>query len=54
MGKTKRPLDVFDSISAVDYRYWDPDVAMYMSENGYIRYKLKMELALLTVLYRRL
>lgn len=45
--------DIFESISAIDYRYWDKEVAKYLSENGFTRYKLLVELALVKVLYRR-
>jgi len=45
--------DVFDSISPIDYRYWDEEVAYYLSENGFTRCKLLVELALVKVLYRR-
>ena len=45
--------DVYDSISPVDYRYWDEEVARYLSENGFIGYKLQVELALIAVLFRR-
>ena len=45
--------DPFDSISPVDYRYWDEEVARYLSENGFTRYKLLVELALVKVLNRR-
>ena len=45
--------DPFDSISPVDYRYWDEEVARYLSENGFIGYKLQVELALIAVLFRR-
>jgi len=44
---------LFDSISPADYRYWDKDVAQYLSENGFTRYKLLVELALVKVLQRR-
>jgi len=43
----------FDSLSPVDYRYWDEEVAKYLSENGFTRYKLLVELALVRVLNRR-
>lgn len=43
----------FDSLSPLDYRYWDEEVAVYLSENGFTRYKLLVELALLKVLNRR-
>jgi adenylosuccinate lyase len=45
--------DRFDSLSPVDYRYWDPEVAKYLSENGFTRYKLLVELALVRVLHAR-
>src|SRR3989344_6294988 len=45
--------DQFDSLSPVDYRYWDEEVAEYLSENGFTRYKLLVELALVRVLHRR-
>lgn len=45
--------DPLDSISPIDYRYWDEDVAKYLSENGFTRYKLRVELALVKVLNRR-
>ncbi len=44
---------VFDSISPIDYRYWDKDVAYYLSEKGFIRYKLIAEYALVKVLFKR-
>lgn len=48
-----RMRDVFDNISPVDYRNWDPEVARFLSENGFTGYKLRMELALVRVLCRR-
>jgi adenylosuccinate lyase len=48
-----RSRDIFDSLSPVDYRYWVKEVADYLSENGFTRFKLKVELALVTVLNRR-
>jgi len=43
--------DIYDSISPIDYRYWRKDVAHYLSENGFTRYKLKVEVALVRTLY---
>ncbi len=43
---------VFDSISPIDYRYWDKEVAVYLSENGFTHYKMLAELALVKVLFR--
>lgn len=51
--KTRDQFDKFDSLSPVDYRYWDEEVAKYLSENGFTRYKLLVELALVRVLNRR-
>lgn len=45
--------DVFNNISPIDYRYWDEELAKYLSENGFTRYKLLVELALIKVLHRR-
>lgn len=45
--------NMFDCISPIDYRYWDEEAAYYLSENGFTRYKLEVELALVTVLHRR-
>lgn len=45
--------DVFDSISPIDYRYWDKEVAKYLSENGFTGYKLMVEQALVKVLHKR-
>jgi len=43
----------FDSLSPIDYRYWDEEVAEYLSERAFIRYKLQVELALVKVLAKR-
>lgn len=48
-----RMRDQFDSLSPIDYRYWEKEVARYLSENGFTRYKLFVELALVRVLNRR-
>src|ERR1043166_2982961 len=45
--------DIYDSLSPADYCYWDKDVAHYLSENGFIRYNLAMELALIKALRKR-
>lgn len=49
-GVHMQPQDPFDSLSPLDYRYWDPDAAEYLSENAFTRYKLRVELALVKVL----
>jgi len=45
--------DVYDSLSPADYRYWDEDVAKYLSENAFTRYKLAVEVALVKALAKR-
>lgn len=51
--------DWFDAISPLDHRYWasEPDLferlAGYLSENAYIRYQLRVEVALVQALARR-
>ncbi|MCK4781544.1 adenylosuccinate lyase [Candidatus Parcubacteria bacterium] len=45
--------DVFDSISPIDYRYPDKEVVHYLSENGFTRYKLLVEIALIKTLHKR-
>ncbi len=49
----KKARDEYDSLSPIDYRYWDEDVAQYLSENAYTRYKLAVELALVKALAKR-
>lgn len=46
-------FDMYDCISPIDYRYWDEEVAKYLSENGFTRAKLQVELALVKILARR-
>lgn len=45
--------DQFDSIAPVDYRYWDEEVAAYLSDNAYLKYKLNVELSLVKALKKR-
>lgn len=45
--------DVYQSISPIDYRYWDETAANYLSENAFTRYKCRVEMALATVLHKR-
>lgn len=47
------PVDRFECISPIDYRYWDEEAAKYLSEEAFIRDKLKVEAALVEVLGRR-
>lgn len=46
-------IDQFDNISALDYRYWDKETAQYLSENAFVRYKIRTELALLRSLAKQ-
>lgn len=48
-----RKRGVFDSLSPLDFRYWDEEVAEYLSENAFTRYKLRVETALVRTLARR-
>lgn len=48
-----RPADAFGSIAPVDYRYWDEEVAEYLSDSAYLKYKLSVELALVKALHKR-
>ncbi len=43
----------FDSLSPVDYRYFDEEVSHYLSDSAYTRYKLSVELALVKALAKR-
>lgn len=45
--------DVFNSLSPIDYRYWDKDVAGYLSENAFTRYKCDVEVMLVRAIHRR-
>lgn len=42
----------YDCISPIDFRYWNEKMAEMLSEDAFIRYKLRVELALVTVLCR--
>jgi len=45
--------DVFLNISPIDHRYWDEQLASYLSEDAFILYKLKVELALVKTFVSR-
>ncbi len=49
----EKEYDRFDGIAPLDYRYWDEELAAYFSENAFIKYKLRVELALVKALARR-
>jgi len=51
--KNDQSWDRYDSLSPADYRYWDADVANYLSENAFTKYKLAVELALVKALAKR-
>ena len=44
---------LYDNVSPADFRYWHEDAAELLSENGFTRYKLRVELALPRALHRR-
>lgn len=46
-------MDRFDSLSPLDFRYHDEELIPYLSENGFTRYKLKVEVALVSALHQR-
>lgn len=46
-------MDPFESLSPLDYRYWDPRVASFLSEKAFLRYKLKVETSLAHALARQ-
>jgi len=48
-----KPSDPFDSISPIDYRYFDEESAQYLSDRAYLRYKLAVEVALVKALVKR-
>lgn len=50
MSRVSRP---YDCISPIDFRYWNEKLAEMLSEDAFTRYKLRVELALVTVLCRR-
>ena len=51
MGEKR--IDPFDCIAPIDYRYWNPEIAAYLSENAATKYKLRVEVALAWALYKR-
>jgi len=48
--KMSQPPGSYDCISPIDFRYWDEKMAGFLSEDAFTRYKLRVELALVTVL----
>lgn len=46
-------MNRFHNVSPVDYRYDDEQLIPYLSEAGFIRHKLKVECALISILERR-
>src|SRR3989344_2549725 len=48
-----KPSDPFDSISPIDYRYFDEESAQYLSDRAYLKYKLAVEVALVKALAKR-
>lgn len=46
-------IDQFDNICPEDYRYRVPEVLAYLSENGFTKHKLLVEVALLRALAKR-
>ncbi len=48
-----KPSTPSDSFSPVDYRYWDESLAPYLSDRGFLNYKMRTELALVRALAKR-
>ncbi|MES2014820.1 MAG: lyase family protein [Patescibacteria group bacterium] len=48
-----KPTDSFDNFSPIDYRYWDEALAPYISDRGFLNYKMLVETALVRVLSKR-
>ncbi|TAJ13887.1 adenylosuccinate lyase [Patescibacteria group bacterium] len=48
-----RPKTSFDSISPIDYRYFDESLAPYFSDRGFLSYKIRAEIGLLKALEKR-
>jgi len=46
-------IDRFNCIATIDFRYWDKELVLYLSENAATRYKLQVEMALIKALHRR-
>lgn len=44
---------IFDSISPLDYRYWDKECAKYLSEEARVKYQARVEAALATALAKQ-
>ncbi len=47
------PIDSFDSLSPIDYRYFEASLTPYFSDRGFLQYKMKVELALVKALAKR-
>jgi adenylosuccinate lyase len=45
--------DIYDSFAPIDFRYYDRSLTPYLSENAYIEYQLRTEVALARVLASR-
>ncbi|MDD3035350.1 MAG: lyase family protein [Candidatus Saccharimonadaceae bacterium] len=45
--------DIYDNLSVLDHRYRHDELAKYLSENAFIKYKLQVEIALMEVLCLR-
>ena len=50
--KMRNQFSLFDCLSPVDYRYRDEEVAEYLSEEAFVRYKLEVEYMLVGQLLR--
>lgn len=48
-----QPKNAFDNFSPIDYRYWDEALAPYLSDRGFLSYKMTVEVALVKTLCKR-
>ncbi len=51
--KTETERNIFSNQSPLDFRYYDPEIAKYLSEEAFTRTKLEIEVALAEALQRR-
>ncbi|MBI3632947.1 MAG: adenylosuccinate lyase [Candidatus Vogelbacteria bacterium] len=46
-------MEIFDTIAPIDNRYFDPTCTEYLSDAAFLKYKIKVELALVKTLCKR-
>lgn len=48
-----KPKNFYDNYSPIDYRYFDDSLLPYLSDRGFLEYKMLVELALVRTLHKR-